>query len=142
MRGAKWQLRAASPGSASLYPRPLLPAFPLLLLLLIGCGPARLPKPETHAYLDEVKAFYVGLAALQVGDDVRADSTLERATQLAKGEPAGWANWGVLALRQGNYEVAAQRLGQAQKLAPGNDQIHYLLGVLASKRGNPSLAIG
>ena len=83
----------------------------------------------------------MGLAALQVGDDVRADSTLQRATQLAEGEPAGWANWGVLALRQGNFDVAAQRLGRAQKLAPRNDQIHYLLGVLASKRGNPSQAI-
>jgi Tfp pilus assembly protein PilF len=141
MWGTKWQLRAASPGLASFSPRPLLLAFPLLLWLLAGCGPARLPKPESQAYLDEVRAFYIGLAALQVGDDVRADSTLERATQLASGEPASWANWGVLALRQGNYEVAAQRLGQAQKLAPGNDQIHYLLGVLESKRGNPSQAI-
>ncbi len=112
-----------------------------LLLLLSGCHSSGLPKPATQGYLDEVTAFYVGLAALQVGDDVRADSTLQRATQLAEGEPAGWANWGVLALRQGNFDVAAQRLGRAQKLAPRNDQIHYLLGVLASKRGNPSQAI-
>ena len=110
-------------------------------LLLSGCRSSGLPKPETKAYSDEVTAFYVGLAALQVGDDVRADSTLERATQLAEGEPAGWANWGLLALRQGNFDVAAQRLGRAQKLMPQNDQIHYLSGVLESKRGDPSQAI-
>ena len=112
-----------------------------LALLLSGCHSSGLPKPATQRYLDEVTAFYVGLAALQVGDDVRADSTLQRATQLAEGEPAGWANWGVLALRQGNFDVAAQRLGRAQKLTPQNDQIHYLLGVLESKRGNPSQAV-
>jgi Tfp pilus assembly protein PilF len=112
-----------------------------LAWLLSGCHSSGLPKPGTGPYLDEVKSFYVGLAALQVGDDVRADSTLERATQLAPGEPAGWANWGVLALRQGNFDVAAQRLGRAQTLLPGNDQIHYLLGVLESKRGHPAQAI-
>ena len=112
-----------------------------LALWLCGCHPSGLPKPGSRAYLDEVKAFYVGLAALQVGDDVRADSTLEKATQLAAAEPAGWANWGVLALRQGNFDAAAQRLGRAQKLAPHNADIHSLLGVLESKRGNPSQAI-
>jgi Flp pilus assembly protein TadD len=91
--------------------------------------------------VDEVKAFYVGLAALQVGDDVRADTTLEQATQLAPGEPAAWANWGLLALRQGNFDAAAKRLGQAQNLAPKNGQLHYLSGVLESKRGNPGQAI-
>src|ERR1700684_2360305 len=113
----------------------------VLALVLSRCHSPGLPKPASKAYLDEVTAFYVGLAALQVGDDVRADGTLERATQLAQGEPAGWANWGVLALRQGNFEVAGQRLGRAQKLAPENDQIHYLSGVLESKRGNSSQAI-
>src|SRR3984957_2692195 len=112
-----------------------------VVLSLSGCYSSGLPKPATKAYSDEVTAFYVGLAALQVGDDVRADSTLERATQLAAGEPAGWANWALLALRQGNFDVAAQRLGRAEKLAPQNDQMHYLLGVLESKRGNPSQAI-
>jgi Flp pilus assembly protein TadD len=114
----------------------------LLVMLASGCHSTGLPKAGTSGYLDEVTAFYVGLAALQVGDDVRADSTLEQATKLAPGEPAGWANWGVLALRQGNFENAAQRLNQAQTLAPQNAQIHYLLGVLESKRGNPSQAIG
>src|SRR3984885_1529736 len=110
-------------------------------LLLTGCHPSGLPKPDTKAYLDELTAFYVGLAALQVGDDVRADTTLQRATQLAEGEPAGWANWALLALRQGNYDAASQRLSRAQNLVPQNDQIHYLIGLLESKRGNPPQAI-
>ncbi len=115
--------------------------LPVLAFALGGCHSSGLPKPASAGYLDEVTAFYVGLAALQVGDDVRADRTLERATQLAEGEPASWANWGVLALRQGNFDAAALRLNRAQKLQPQNDQIHYLLGVLESKRGNPSQAI-
>src|ERR1700677_3790393 len=109
--------------------------------VLSGCHSSGLPKPPSKAYLDEVKAFYVGLAALEVGDDVRADATLEQATRLAQGEPAGWANWGLLALRQENFDVAGQRLAQAQKLAPQNDQIYYLSGVLESRRGNPAQAI-
>jgi Tfp pilus assembly protein PilF len=112
-----------------------------LMSILTSCHTSGLPSPDSKAYLDEVKAFYVGLAALEVGDDVRADTTLEQATHLAQGEPAGWANWGLLALRQGNFEVAAQRLAQAQKLAPQNDQIYYLSGVLESRRGNPAQAI-
>lgn len=112
-----------------------------LAVLLGGCRSSRLPQPGSRAYTDEVAAFYIGLSALQVGDDVRADSNLQAATQLAAGEPAGWANWGILALRQGNFDIAAQRLGQAQKLVPQNDQMYYLLGLLESKRGNPSQAI-
>lgn len=112
-----------------------------LAVLLGGCHSSRLPQPGSKAYTDEVAAFYIGLSALQVGDDVRADSNLQAATQLAAGEPAGWANWGILALRQGNFDIAAQRLGQAQKLVPQNDQMYYLLGLLESKRGNPSQAI-
>src|SRR5271155_2102324 len=91
----------------------------VLALLISGCHSSGLPRPASKAYLDEVRAFYVGLAALQVGDDVRADSTLEQATQLAQGEPAGWANWGLLALRQGNFELAAQRLGRRRSWRQG-----------------------
>ena len=88
-----------------------------------------------------VSAFYVGLAALQVGDDVHAESKLSEVTRLAPGEPAGWANWGILALRQRNYDAAAQRLERARDLAPRNDQIYELLGILESQRGNSTQAI-
>src|SRR5580698_716321 len=70
----------------------------------------KLPEKGSKAYADVVSAFYIGLAALQVGDDVHAESKLSELTQLVPAEPAGWANWGVLALRQRNYDLAAQRL--------------------------------
>ncbi|HEY0796027.1 MAG TPA: FG-GAP-like repeat-containing protein [Acidisarcina sp.] len=88
-----------------------------------------------------VSAFYVGLAALQVGDDVRAESNLARSTELAPGEPAGWVNWGILALRQRNFDLAAQRLDNAHRLTPNDDRIYYLLGILEGSRGDTAKAI-
>ena len=88
-----------------------------------------------------VSTFYVGLAALQVGDDVRAEDKLAQLVKLAPGEPAGWANWGVLALRQRNYDEAGERLERARQLDPRNDQIYYLLGLLESDRGHSAEAI-
>lgn len=88
-----------------------------------------------------VSAFYTGLAALQVGDDVRAEKSLTEATRAVPAEPSGWVNWGVLALRQRSFDTAAQRLGTAKQLAPRNDAIDYLQGVLESDRGNSAAAI-
>ena len=68
-------------------------------------------------------------------------SKLSEVTQLVPGEPAGWANWGILALRQRNYDLAAQRLEKARDLAPQNDQIYNLLGILESQRGNSAQAL-
>ena len=83
----------------------------------------------------------MGLAALQVGDDVRAESKLSQVTQLVPTEPAGWANWGLLALRQRNFDPAAERLERARSLAPENDQIFYLLGLLESSRGRSAESV-
>ncbi len=88
-----------------------------------------------------VRTFYVGLAALEVGHDVQADAKLSQFTQLASTEPAGWANWGLLALRQRNYDIAADRLRRARELSPDNSDIHYLIGLLESSRGNTAQAI-
>jgi len=110
--------------------------------MLSGCSSKpRLPAKDSTAYAEAVSAFYVGLAALQVGHDVYADRKLGELTQLVPDEPAGWANWGVLALRQRNYDVAAQRLERARKLAPQNDQIYYLWGLLESNRGHQAEAV-
>lgn len=115
----------------------------LLLLVLLGaCRPANnLPTRSSPQYNELVRTFYIGLAALQVGHDVQADAKLQQFTQLAPSEPAGWANWGLLALRQRNYDTAAERLNKARELAPDNSDIFYLLGLLESGRGNTPEAI-
>src|SRR3954447_26288836 len=109
----------------------------LLCATLIGTLPgcdsrARLPDKSSAEYRNAVSAFYVGLAALQVGDDIRADQSLAELTRLAPGEPAAWANWGVLALRQRDFDAASQRLDRARDLAPRDGHLHRLFGILES----------
>ena len=114
----------------------------LLVLGLCGCRSGdKFPKKSSKEYAEVVSAFYIGLGALQVGDDIHAESKLSEVTTLVPGEPAGWANWGVLALRQRKLDVAAQRIERARTLAPDNDQIYQLLGLLESSRGNSAKAI-
>src|SRR5918911_5319708 len=98
-----------------------------------GCRPtATLPTRSSPQYNELVRTFYIGLAALQVGHDVQADAKLGQFTQLAPAEPAGWANWGLLALRQRNYDQAAERLERARSLTGDNSDIYYLVGLLES----------
>ncbi len=112
------------------------------LVAVAGCRSGVTPPDKSsQAYRDIVTSFYVGLAALQVGDDVRADARLAQLTQLAPDEPAGWANWGVLALRQRNFDLANERLERARIQAPNNAEIYYLMGLLESSRGNSTATI-
>ena len=115
-------------------------AISAALVLVSGCHDG-LPKPSSPGYREFISTFYVGLAALQVGDDVRAESSLSHATEIAPGEPAAWADWGILALRQRNFDLAAERFEHARKLIPKDDRIYYLLGILASSRGDSAGAI-
>src|SRR4026209_20477 len=112
------------------------------VLVFSTCRPtSTLPTRSSPQYNEIVRTFYIGLAALQVGHDVQADAKLQQLTQLAPAEPAGWANWGLLALRQRNYDTAAERLIKARDLAPDNSDIFYLLGLLESSRGKTAEAI-
>jgi len=114
----------------------------LSVIMLAACHSSpRTPERGSAAYDNAVSTFYVGLSALQVGDDVRAEEKLAEFAKLVPGEPAGWANWAVLALRQRNYDAAAQRLDRARDLAPHNAHIEYLRGLLESDRGNSVQAI-
>ncbi|HET6645919.1 MAG TPA: FG-GAP-like repeat-containing protein, partial [Pyrinomonadaceae bacterium] len=127
-----------------IFPKKQLAAIFLLVALLVmgACRPTdKLPPKSSPEYIELVRTFYISLAALQVGDDVHADSKLAQFTGLAPSEPAGWANWGLLALRQRNFDAAAARLERARALAPNNDQIFYLIGLLQSGSGRSAEAI-
>ncbi len=119
--------------------RVLLPALAAAAtaLTLAGCprnAADKGPEPSSPKYREAVTAFYVGLAALQVGDE-RAEARLTEATKLAPGEPAAWANLGLARLRKGDYEAAARDLEKARSLAPENSRIETLLGLLETRRG-------
>jgi len=114
----------------------------LCLLSSSGCrSHSSLPTPSSKTYEQFVSAFYVGLSALQVGNDVLADSSLQQAAQIAPGEPAAWADWGILALRQRNFEPAMDRFNHALKLAPNDGRIYFLIGLLGMARGDSQSAI-
>ncbi|HEX4022043.1 MAG TPA: FG-GAP-like repeat-containing protein [Acidobacteriaceae bacterium] len=141
-------IKAGSPSIKEEHtPRPSRLRFVAALLasaslLVAGCHSRdQLPSPSSKAYSDFVSTFYVGLAALQVGNDVRAETMLARATQMVPGEPSAWADWGILALRQRNFDAAEQRLKRAQALAPRNDRLYYLLGLVDAGKGNSAQAI-
>lgn len=112
------------------------------MLLFTAChSHSGLPDPSSKAYEQLVSTFYVGLSALQVGNDVLAESSLQQATQIAPGEPAAWADWGILALRERNFDPAAERFNSALKLIPNNSRLYFLLGLLNSARGDSQAAI-
>src|SRR5919205_3761117 len=118
----------------------------LFILLLVfaaapsACRRADVPDTTSPKYLGAVRAFYVGLSALQVGDDVRAEEKLKEATALAPDEPASWADLGLLYTRQRRFDEAAASLEKARSLAPENAALYVLLGQLESARGNSAEA--
>jgi Flp pilus assembly protein TadD len=113
----------------------------MIVLLAFSACQTSLPKKSTENYKTAVSAFYIGLAALQVGDDQRANQELVKASELANGEPAIWNNLGVLQLRQKDFEASAKSLETAKNLAPENATIYSNIAVLETQRGNFDKAI-
>ncbi|HEU0119081.1 MAG TPA: FG-GAP-like repeat-containing protein, partial [Bryobacteraceae bacterium] len=109
----------------------------LSLLAFSSCNSrSGLPAPGSPAYREFCSAFYLGLAALQSGEDVNARKGLQRATEIAPGEPAGWVNLALLDARQQEFDAALRNLQQAIAIAPQNSAIEGLLGLVESRRGN------
>ena len=106
-----------------------------------GCESSTVPSPDSDAYREALTAFYTAVPALQVGENYRARKHLETASTLASGEPAVWANRGLLALRTRNLDAAQEHLGQARRLAPDHSQIQYLSGLVARAQGRYDDAI-
>lgn len=114
------------------------------LSLMASCGACRrnrLPAKDSPAYKEYVRTFFVGLAALQAGDDARAKDALQRATTMVPGEPAAWINLAILELKQKLYDPSAEHLEKARVLAPEVGSIYFLQGTLESARGNYDAAV-
>ena len=75
-------------------------------------------SPDSPVYEEVTRAFYHGLAALEVGllDDARSGFT--KVTEIAPAEAAAWANLGLTELRLGEADRASQAIERAASLAP------------------------
>ena len=70
------------------------------------------------ATLVAVTAFYVGLCAMQTTQEVLAREKFDRVVAIVPEEPAGWADLGLLLLRQQELDQGAEHLARAATLAP------------------------
>ena len=114
----------------------------LLIALVAGGGLTiyllrrpHLPDQGTPQYEQATRAFYRGLAALDVGllDNARQDFT--GATETIPEEPASWANLGLSLIRLGELDAATGPIARAQALAPANPDIALLAGRAEIARG-------
>jgi tetratricopeptide (TPR) repeat protein len=116
------------------------------VVLLVGMAVAAcdrapgLPDPGSPAYEEAVGAFFTGVAALQVGEAGLAEAALLRVTELAPGEPAAWADLGLISLQRRDEGQATERLDRARSLAPENSAIRLLSALAARERGRPDAA--
>ena len=108
----------------------------LIVTALAASSCRRTPSVSDAAYRDAVAAFHTSLAALQTSQDVLARRELERVVQLVPHEPAGWANLGLLLLRQQQLDEALQRLAKASELAPRHAPVERLLALAHSQKGD------
>ena len=114
--------------------------FSILILLLAAlataCSSRRGSEPSPEVYREAVTAFYVGVSAMQTSQEVLAREKLDRVVALVPQEPAGWADLGLLLLRQQDLEQGAQQLARAASLAPDIAEIQKLQALAESRRGN------
>ena len=110
----------------SMSTRIRISAFLLIVALAAACSSRREPEPSPQAYREAVTAFYVGVSAMQTTQEVLAREKFDRVVALVPQEPAGWANLGLLLLRQQELEQGAQHLARAATLAPDSAEIQRL----------------
>ncbi len=103
-------------------------------LALSGCERAPGPHPGTQEYAEAVSAFYTGVAAIQVGEDERAQSALAKVVQLAPEEPAARADLAILAYEQRRFDDADRWIEQARSEAPHDGRILLLAALVAKER--------
>ncbi len=73
---------------------------------------------------------------MQTSQEVLAREKLDRVVALVPQEPAGWADLGLLLLRQQELDQGAQQLARAASLAPDIAEIQKLQALAESRRGN------
>jgi FG-GAP-like repeat len=118
-------------------------ALVLAVLMLGGCGRRGqpLPPPPEPELRQLESRLNLGLAALVIGQDRRAEEIFGELVRKAPEEPAGWADRALARLRLGQGEPAAQDIGKALSLAQPNARLELLAALTESRRGDEAAAL-
>jgi tetratricopeptide (TPR) repeat protein len=109
------------------------------ILTTLFAAAERLPDPATLTKLEGDKN--VGLAALEEGTLPEAMRRFESVRQLAPGEPLGWADGAVAAIRSKDLAGARRLLDEAARLAPASSPVLALRGTLEELSGDFPAAV-
>ncbi len=116
--------------------------IPIILVAFgFGCRSSVGPNPGSEEYTSIVSAFYAGVSAMEVGEDLRANAKLILVTELAPEEPAAWANLALMAMRRNELDVASEHLDRALQLESTNAEILLLAAAHARMMGNDSTQV-
>ena len=119
-----------------------LTLFSVLVLFFYSCSTTDdRPVAETAEYKQAVADFYMSLGASQTDEARFAFNKMNDVAQAFPEESAAWANLGVYAMRQGNYDLAESRFERALQAEPNHPDILFLSSIMESRRGNISGAI-
>ncbi len=123
--------------TATGWRRVLAAACTTALVFSASCSSCRrTPDVPPEVRREATVAFFTALAAMETSQEVVARGKLDRVVELVPQEPAGWANLGLLLLRQQDTEGARDRLVRAASLAPDNAAIVRLQALVESRAGN------
>jgi Tfp pilus assembly protein PilF len=111
------------------------------IFLTVSCSGEDTVTVDDEAYQTAVSDFYVSLAASQTEEARFAFNKMNEVATAFPQESAAWANLGVMAMRQGNYDLADERFGQARERTPENSTVLFLSGLFESRRGNIDAAV-
>ncbi len=123
---------------------------PLALLVLLvaarllaaspAAGPS--PSPSSAGDLSRLESEKnVGFAALEEGDLPAAKTRFAAVRRLAPGEPLGWSDGAVAALRAKEPTEAGTLLARALRLAPSDARVLALEGLRAEAAGESAAAV-
>lgn len=119
----------------------ILSGFFLIIALQACSGTDESTSSESSSYEQAVSDFYMSLGASQTDQTRFAFNKMNDVAQAYPEEPAAWANLGVYAMRQGNFDLARDRIERAIELQPNNADLLYLGGLIISRQGDLSASV-
>lgn len=116
--------------------------FIFALFMLFSCRQQEsLEIEETETYTRAVSDFYISLGASQTDETRFAFNKMNDVAQAFPQESAAWANLGVLAMRQGNYDLAEDRFNRALDIEPTHPELLFLSSIMESMRGDTERSV-